>query len=51
MIRGLSQYTDSPRIYIIDDNGQATLVRKTSEDWLELTMDVIMHKFFESAKA
>ena len=50
MLRGLSDFTDSPRIYTIDDNGQATLVRKTGAEWLELTMDVVMHKIFKSAK-
>lgn len=51
LIRGLGCYADSPRIYTIDDDGQATLVRRTLEEWFELTMEVVMNKVSELYKA
>ena len=51
MIRGLDTYIDSPRIYTIDDNGQPTLIRKTPKEWFDLTMELVIHKVSEIAKA
>ena len=51
LLRGLCSYRDAPRIFTIDDDGQATLVRKTTSEWFELTMDVVLRRVSESIKA